>query len=172
MPGSGKSSAADILQKLHWKRITFGDLTREELDRRGLPYTQPNERVVREEFRQKHGPGAYAKLLLPTIEENLRAFSIVLDGLYSWAEYRELESQYPSLFVVHIFANREVRYERLHHRKIRPLSPKEAFERDIVEIETLQKGGPIAMANRVVLNNGSPEELAQQINTLIRELET
>ena len=171
MPGCGKSTVAEVLEERGWVRITFGDLTRDELDQRKLPYTQPNERMVREALRSLHGPAAYAKLLLPKITGQASGTPIVIDGLYSWAEYRLLIEKVPNMLVVLVYADRKVRYQRLQMRPIRPLTPVEAFDRDTVEIETLHKGGPIAMADRIIVNNATQVELIASIHALAEEVE-
>jgi len=168
MCGSGKSSVADALRRRGWQVIRFGEITMRELDSRGLPRNEANERAVREELREIHGSDAYAKLSLPKIKEALAAGPTAIDGLYSWAEYkflrRDLENQ---MHVVAVFATRSIRYERLARRPVRPLSPDEAELRDFAEIENLGKGGPIAMADYVIPNDGPEEELLLSVDRLL-----
>jgi dephospho-CoA kinase len=168
MCGSGKSSVADALRRRGWQIIRFGEITMHQLEKRGLPKNEANERVIREELRKTHGTDAYAKLSLPRIKEALAAGPTAVDGLYSWAEYkflkRNLENQ---MHVVAVFTTRPIRYERLACRPVRPLSPDEAELRDFAEIENLEKGGPIAMADYVVLNDGTEEELLLSIDRLL-----
>ena len=69
MCGSGKSVVCDMFVKKGWNRIYFGQVTMDELKARGLEKNEQNERSVREELRRNHGPAAFAKLLLPSIEK-------------------------------------------------------------------------------------------------------
>ena len=55
---------------------------------------------------------------------------------------------------------------RLSKRKIRPLTEEEARSRDISEIENLHKGGPIAMADFLVVNDGSEKEFLMKLEVL------
>jgi len=71
------------------------------------------------------------------------------------------------MHVVAVIASRYIRYERLAHRSVRRLSPEEAELRDFAEIEKLEKGGPIAVADYVILNDGSKEELLQSVDRLL-----
>src|SRR5512147_729587 len=88
MCGSGKSSLAAFLSARGWPVVRFGDVTMEELRRRGLPVNEANERAIREELRRQHGMAAFAKLSLPAIEAGLeRSGRVVIDGMYSWTEY-------------------------------------------------------------------------------------
>jgi len=72
--------------------------------------------------------------------------------------------------VLAVTAPRPLRYARLAARPERPLSPKEALSRDIAEIEILEKGGPIAMADYTILNTGSLESLEAAVDGLIPSL--
>jgi len=47
------------------------------------------------------------------------------------------------------------------------LTNDESLSRDISEIEKLDKGGPIAFADFTVMNDGSLEELNQQLNKFL-----
>jgi dephospho-CoA kinase len=170
MCGSGKSSVAAYLKRQGWPVVRFGDITIRELERRGLAVCEANERRVRQELRAEHGMDAYAKMLLPTIRDHLARGPVVLDGLYSWSEYKYLLGNLQErLLVVAVVAPRKLRYARLASRPERPLSPEEAFSRDLAEIETLEKGGPIAMADETILNTGSLEQLEQAVEVIIRE---
>lgn len=167
MPGSGKSVASDHLRSFGFAYLRFGQVTIDELERRGLPVNEVNERSVREELRAKHGMGAYAQLLLPKIQEMSSRQPLVLDGLYSWSEYQFLKSRVKDISVVAIISDKAIRYERLAHRSVRPLTKEEAESRDVAEIERLEKGGPIAIADFAVLNNGSTRELHRQIDRIL-----
>jgi len=168
MPGSGKSTVARYLQGQGWRVIHFGEITMRELKARGLPPNEPNERMVRERLREEHGMDAYARLLLPTIEDAVSISPTAIDGLYSWAEYKLLRQHLGSrMHVVATFTTRSKRYERLCHRPDRPLTPEESELRDVAEIENLEKGGPIAMADHVILNDASEEELLRAVDRLL-----
>ena len=53
---------------------------------------------------------------------------------------------------------------------MRPLTPEAAASRDRAEIENLNKGGPIVMADYTVLNETSMADLKQQVESIIRRL--
>jgi dephospho-CoA kinase len=173
MAGSGKSTAARHLEKKGWRVIRFGALTMQELEKRGLPINEANEKAVREELRATHGMDAYARLLLPNIKESLAACPTVIDGLYSWTEYKFLRSHFgEQMKLVAIYTTRSMRYARLSQRRIRPLSTEEAERRDYAEIENVEKGGPIAMADYTVINDGTEKELFQTVDKLLSTLYT
>jgi dephospho-CoA kinase len=168
MTGSGKSELAAILSGAGYRRIRFGDVTEDEVKRRGLPLNEANERQAREALRQDHGPAAYAKLNQPRIDAALKEGKVVIDGLYSWEEYLVLKDRYGEAFVVvAVFASPATRRQRLAGRAVRPLNVAETESRDHAEIENLNKGGPIAVADYTIVNESSPEALKQAAENLI-----
>ncbi len=171
MPGAGKSEAAAVFEKSDFSRIRFGNITDDEVRRRGLELNEQNEKIVREDLRKKHGMAAYAKLNIPKIDAALKNGNAVLDGLYSWEEYLLLKEKYEEqLKVVAVYSPPLLRYSRLAGRDVRPLTRKEAESRDRAEIEKLNKGGPIAMADCVIINEGTLDELQEQARKVIRWL--
>ena len=171
MAGSGKSSITTYLQGKNWQVIHFGEITINELKRRNLEINEINEKKIREEIREKHGMGAYAKISLPDIKKALLKGPVVIDGLYSWSEYKTIINEIKNpIIIVAIFTPRKLRYERLSKRDIRPLTYKEAEQRDIAEIEKIEKGGPIAIADYTIINDGKLEKLYLAIDNILKEI--
>ncbi len=173
MPGSGKSLCARHLEAKGYFQFRFGSIVVDEVSRRGQPLTPENERIVREEFRANEGMDAIARRALPILEQALqRQNCIVIDGLYSWREYKTLRAELDAeLIVVAVFSDRALRYARLTERVERPLTREEAEQRDYKEIENLEKGGPIAEADFTLLNNGTPDALLGALDGLIERLD-
>ena len=170
MCGAGKSVATEAFVSAGYTLVYFGGVTMDELKRLGLEKNEKNERMVREGLRRDLGPAAFAIKTLPKIEEGLKHGNVVLDGLYSWSEYKVLKERFPSLLIVAIVTDREKRYARLATREVRPLTAEEAKSRDFAEIENSEKGGPIAIADRYITNNGSAEELKEKVAELLSSL--
>jgi len=171
MPGSGKSDVARVFRDNGFAYVRFGDITDEEVKNRGLELNEENERQARESLRKKHGMDAYARLSLPRIDAALKTSNVVVDGLYSWEEYTFLKGHYGNDFiVVAVWAPPELRYARLGSRRVRPLTMEEAAGRDRAEIENLNKGGPIALADFTILNESSLADLKQQAERIIAKL--
>lgn len=171
MCGSGKSIASDYLEENGYKKVYFGGVTMEVLKEKGLEVTPENEKMIRENLRKEHGMGAYAKLLLPRILEYSKKSPTVLDGLYSWDEYKILKDELKNdITVIAVITKKELRYARLAKREVRPLTREEAEKRDIAEIENLAKGGPIAFADYYISNDGDIESYKEQLKNIIDEV--
>lgn len=171
MAGSGKSEVARILERNSFVTVRFGDITDEEVKRRGLELNEENERRIRQQLREEHGMEAYAKLNLPRIDAALKSSDVVVDGLYSWEEYTLLKSRYADgLHLVAVWASPKTRYGRLARRRVRPLTAEEATSRDVAEIENANKGGPIAMADFTIINESSLEDLKRQTERVLAGL--
>lgn len=172
MPGAGKSLCARHLEAKGYFQYRFGSIIVDEVARRGQALTPDNERIVREEFRANEGMDAIARRALPILKQALeRQNCIVIDGLYSWSEYKTLRSDLSGdMVVIAVVSERGLRYSRLAERLERPLTSAEAERRDYQEIENLEKGGPIALADFTLLNNGASDELLAALDGLIERL--
>lgn len=172
MPGAGKTVCARHLRQRGFFTLRFGAVVVDEVRRRGWAVNPANERIVREELRARHGMAAMALISLPKLQEALtRHRCIVIDGLYSFSEYSLLRDKLNApLTLLAIAAPRHLRYQRLASRAERPLSAREARERDIQEIEKLEKGGPIAMADYTLINDDTAANLLAQLDALLESL--
>ncbi len=171
MSGSGKTEVAKVFEQNGFRRIRFGDLTDKEIIKRGLELNEENERQIREQLRREHGMAAYAKLALPEIESALKQSNVVIDGLYSWEEYKLLKEHYgEEFFVVAVYSSPKTRQLRLSQRAIRPLTPEQLTSRDFAEIENINKAGPIVMADFTIINESSLEELKREAQRVINKL--
>ncbi|HLD56949.1 MAG TPA: AAA family ATPase [archaeon] len=180
MAGSGKSVLADKLVEAGFTFIRFGQITLDIVKERGLEPTEDNEKKAREEVRRKCGMGAYAILNMPKIKEALKKGNVVVDNLLSWSEYKILRQEYgDKLVVVAVYSPPELRYKRLTERKLlpsdksirnRPATFEDAKKRDYNEIENIEKGGPIVMADFTLQNIGTMKDFEKQIAKLINKV--
>lgn len=181
MAGAGKTTAADMLVEHGFQFVRFGQITLDLVKERGLEVSEENEKKIREEVRATHGMGAYATLNIPKFDALLEKGNVVADGLYSWSEYKILKERYGNrCTVLIIYSSPKTRYARLSGRdrpeddadaRFRRLSPEEARARDIAEIENIEKAGPTAMADYLINNEGSVEELQSNVKRFFSWLE-
>ena len=168
MCGAGKSVASDILENKGYKKVYFGGVTMEKLKEEGLEINPENERMMRERLRKELGMGAFAKILLPRIREYAKESNTVLDGLYSWDELKILKDEFgDNLTLIAVIADKNIRYERLSKREIRPFTKDEAIKRDLTEIENVAKAGPIAYADYYIDNNHDLESYKNRLNNIL-----
>ncbi len=167
MPGSGKSTCADFFKGKGLDEIYFGGIVIDTVKERGLKVNEKNERTVREELRQKEGMAVMAIRSLPKINTSLKKQSVVIDDMYSFDEYKLLRKTYGHrLMVIAVVAPLRVRQDRLVNRPERPLTPDEVCSRDFAQIENLDIGGSIAIADYYLLNDGTTLELTKKLNIL------
>lgn len=159
MPGSGKGTCTDYLtEKYGWPLIHFGNMVYEEVQRRGLDNIK-DETFVREDMRAKEGKDVLAKHVGRKADGFIGSGApvVVLDGLYSWTEYKYLKGKFgDDLITIATTAPRTLRYERILNRKDghrKYATTEQIMEREVAEIENLEKGGPIAFADYTIVND-------------------
>ena len=168
LAGSGKSSAVEYLTEKGFPKIYFGGVIYKAMDEAGIEKTWDNQQKFREEIRRREGKDFVIKRVIKNIHDLVNAGQnkIVLDGLYTWSEYKFLKHEFPGqVVVIAIVTPKYLRYQRMAKRIERPMQPHEVDQRDWSEIENLEKGGPIAIADYFIINDGSLEQLHQKIDT-------
>ena len=168
LAGSGKSSAVEYLTEKGFPKIYFGGVIYKAMDEAGIEKTWDNQQKFREEIRRREGKDFVIKRVIKNIHDLINAGQnkIVLDGLYTWSEYKFLKHEFPGqVVVIAIVTPKYLRHQRMAKRIERPMQPHEVDQRDWSEIENLEKGGPIAIADYFIINDGSLEQLHQKIDT-------
>ncbi len=172
MTGSGKSDSAQFFKEKGYEVLRFGSVVDDAVKEAGLPWTPENTALYRKKLREEFGMGAMAIKMLPKIKENIsKGKKIVLDGLYSWEEYEILSKEFSNLLILCIYASPKIRYQRLEVRPDRPFKPEEARKRDIDEIVSTNKGGPIALADYLIINDGTKEEFTEELKIFSEKLQ-
>ena len=169
LAGSGKSTAVEYFTTQGIPKIYFGGIMYSMMTEAGIDITWESQKQFREEMRAKESQDFILKRAIKDMHQLIDAGQkkIVLDGLYTWSEYKTLIHEFPScVTLVAIVAPKHLRYQRLQHRPERPMQPQEAKERDWAEIENMDKGGPIAIADHFIINDGSLEELHIKLDAL------
>lgn len=167
MCGSGKSIASDYLVSKGFNKVYFGGVTMDKLKEANLEVNPENEKMMREKLRNELGMGAFAIVLLPKIKECINNGNTVLDGVYSYDEVKILKENFSELKIIAIVCDKDIRYNRLSIRDVRPLTNEEASARDVAEVENIAKAPPIAMADYYILNNGNIEEYKTRLEEIL-----
>ena len=176
MSGSGKSVIVDYLTEKGYPKVYFGGMIYKEMERRGIERTEDgeSEKKFREEIREKEGKDWVVRQVIAETKDLISAGQkrIVLDGVYSWTEYKTLKHEFPKcLTFVAIVADKKLRYDRVSKRPIRAFDATAIRERDRSEIENLEKGGPIVAADYYILNNGTVDDIKNRLDEILKEIE-
>jgi dephospho-CoA kinase len=174
LAGAGKSASVDYVTEKGYPKVYFGGVVLDAMTAAGIELNEENEKQFREELRQKEGNDFVAKRIIKQIHDLIDSgqHRIIADGLYSWTEYKALKHEFPGEFtIVAIVTKKTLRHRRLLTRPVRPLTQTEADERDYAEIENLEKGGPIAIADHYIINDGDLEKLYDQIDKTLNEID-
>lgn len=176
MSGSGKSVVVDYLTEKGYPKVYFGGMVYKEMERRGIERTEDgeSEKKFREEIREKEGKDWVVRQVIAETKDLISAGQkrIVLDGVYSWTEYKTLKHEFPKcLTFVAIVADKKLRYDRVSKRPIRAFDATAIRERDRSEIENLEKGGPIVAADYYILNNGTIDDIKNRLDEILKEIE-
>jgi dephospho-CoA kinase len=169
MPGSGKTEAIEYLTAAyHFPKVWFGSITIDEVSKRGLPLNPANERLVREELREVNGEDYYANEMIKMIDGNEEGENILVESLYSWTEFQVLKRHFGErLHTIAIYASPTLRHHRLTTRPVRPLTKEEAEHRDASQIVRLEQGGPIAVADYMVANEGELSQMTDKLDEIM-----
>lgn len=175
MSGSGKSTAIDYLIEKKIPKIYFGGIIYKAMAEAGIERTEDgeSEKKFREEIREKEGKDFVVKRAIAEAKNLIAAGQkrIVLDGVYTWSEYKILRKEFPTeMTVVAIVVPKALRRKRLAERPDRPFNAQQAAERDRSEIENLEKGGPIAIADYYVDNSGTIKEFHEKFAAVCKEI--
>lgn len=170
--GSGKTEATQCFVERGFTRFGYNDAVYEEIARRGLERTEKDMRMVREELRKEFGLAIAATRKIPEISIAVKSGkNVVIESLYTWEEYKATKEAFGESFrVLAVYSPPEVRYARLEKRLDRPHPREEASSRDYAEIENLEKGGPIAMADWTIQNLGTKEKFLQEVDNVIDKI--
>ncbi|GAB6134599.1 dephospho-CoA kinase [Thermococcus prieurii] len=174
MPGSGKSRIVKEFEKRGFPSVSLGDIVREETVKRGLELTKENVAKVSIRLRQELGQNAVAKLAVEKVRALLEESPlVVIDGVRSLDEVGTFRGAFPGekIVIVAVHTPPKLRFERLKARGRHddPQSWEDFEERDWKELR-FGIGGVIAMADYMLINDGSKEEYEEKVETLIEDI--
>lgn len=170
LAGSGKSSAVDYLTEKGYPKIYFGGILYKAMEEAGIEITWESQQTFREEIREREGKDFIVKRAIKEVRGLIDAGQkhIILDGLYTWSEYKILKHEFPGeITVIAIVTPKHLRKQRMANRPERPMTSEEVDQRDWAEIENIEKGGPIAIADHFIHNEGSLEKLHAEIDKVL-----
>ena len=174
LAGSGKSVAVEHLTQQGFPKAYFGGVIYKAMNEAGIDITWESQKTFREEIRKKEGNDFVVKRIIKEVRDLIAAgqHRIVLDGLYTWSEYKILKHEFPGeMTVIAVVTPKHLRYQRMANRAERPMTAQEIDERDWAEIENLEKGGPIAIADYFVHNDKDVAWLYEQLDHVLHQVD-
>ncbi len=171
MPGAGKSSVVELIQEAGYDVVSMGDVIREETAKRGLDLNPKNVGKVMLELRALGGDNVVAEKCVPKIVTKEKP-KIIIDGLRSYNEAEVFQKHFTNFVLIAVHAPPRIRFARLSSRG-RSDDPKTwgiFHERDMRELG-VGIGKAIALAEYIIINDGSIDILNSRVKELLRRVE-
>ena len=173
LAGSGKSTATNYLKRKGYPSVYFGGVVMKALKDENLEITPANEKMMRTKLREDFGKDIIVNKIVEQIQNLIKSGQkrIIADGLYTWTEYKILKKHFPTeLKVIALVPPKNLRHKRISSRPERAMTLAEINDRDLNEIEVLEKGGPIAIADYFIVNKNSNLRTRIKIDKILKEI--
>jgi UPF0200 protein TON_1344 len=173
LAGSGKSTVTNYLKQKGYPSVYFGGVVMKALKDENLEITPANEKMMRTKLREDFGKDIIVNKIVEQIQNLIKSGQkrIIADGLYTWTEYKILKKHFPTeLKVIALVPPKNLRHKRISSRPERAMTLAEINDRDFNEIEILEKGGPIAIADYFIVNKNSNLRTRIKIDKILKEI--
>lgn len=169
LPGSGKALVSEIASEKGAIIISMGDIIREEAKKRGES-TKETAVNLRKEFGDDIVSELTIKKIKKLIDEDKNSF-ILIEGIRSPREVEMFKENFDDFFILSIFANDKLRFERLKIRNREDDSQDyEGFhKRDKTELG-FGIGEVISQSDRIIINESDIDSYAEKINEFFEEM--
>jgi dephospho-CoA kinase len=170
LPASGKGEFSRIAAGMGIPVVVMGDVIREVVRAAGLPETDQNMGSVANALRKEGGMAAIAERSLPIIEAQ-ESEVVLVDGIRGDAEVWLFREHFPEFILVGVDAPFATRLSRLSARMRNDdvNNAGELITRDAREI-SWGLGRALALADTLVINDGSMEEFDEKVRDLLDEI--
>ena len=169
LPGSGKSLVSEIAEEKGAIIVSMGDIVREEAKKRG-----ESSKETARNLRKEHGQYIIAELTIKKIK-NLESEGIknpiIVEGIRSHHEVEMFKENFKNFIILSIFANPNLRFERLQNRMREDDSKDyaEFVKRDQMELD-FGIGNVISLSDKIIINESDLESYTQKINAFLEEI--
>ncbi len=162
MPGAGKEEVIRAIIPLGYEVLRMGDVVREMAKERGIEPDRIGDFANAQ--RKEHGPYIWAERTAERIKDPEKT---LIDGVRSLEEV-EIFRKKGDVTIIAVHASPGTRYERLKRRGRGDESDsiEKMLQRDMREL-SWGLGNVIAMANIMIVNEGSLEELREKVKEVI-----
>lgn len=180
LPGSGKSTIAEMLREDGFDVIEFGDIWRELLKKAKVPLNDPKAtREFTRMLREKHGKDIYARYAVRKVRKSMK--HVVMMGVRSTYELSYLKKKIKEIKIIAISSPFEVRFKRLKVRA-KPEDPKNIKDfrwletrekRGFLKDKKEEKHGVLVLMNHAdyrIVNNGTKEDLRKHLEQVLAHI--
>jgi dephospho-CoA kinase len=188
MRGAGKDACARFLErKFGYLIIHLGKIVEEEMKRKKIPVTKDTFHAMSIELRKKEGPAVVIRKAvedwIPWVEGNVEralnssadfsGFKFAFNGVRSVEEIDYLREKFgKDLCVIGIYASPRTRFLR-GQKRMRPNIDVTDFEEfmnvDREQLEIFGVGNAMMIADFILLNEGTLEELLKSLEKVLRK---
>lgn len=169
LPGSGKGIVSDIATEKGAIIVSMGDIVREEAKKRG-----EGSKETAKNLRKEFGEYIISELTIEKIkklqDEGVEK-TIIVEGIRSLHEVDMFKENFDNFMILSIFANTNIRFERLKKRMREDDSQdfNEFKKRDMSELG-FGIGSVISLSDRLIINESNMESFIQDINDFFDEI--
>lgn len=170
LPGSGKSLVSDIAIEKGAIIVSMGDIIREEAKKRGET-TKETATNLRKEFGNDIVSELTIKKIKKLQEEDATSL-IMIEGIRSPHEVDMFKESFENFIILSIFANPQLRFERLKKRMREDDSQDyEGFQkRDLQELG-FGIGDVISLSDKLIINESDIESCQEKIRKFFSEID-
>ncbi len=173
MGGCGKGEVLKYLESKGLKSVVMRTVVENKMKEEGIEVNNKNLREYATKMREERGNDIVARLCVPIIKELAKREEIILvDGIRSYEEVELFKKEFGDDFIlIAIFAPLKLRFERLKKRgeKWDMKTIEELKWRDEKELNW-GTGKSIALADFMINNTGSLEDLHKKIDNLMKKI--
>lgn len=169
MPGSGKGMVSDMASERGAIIVSMGDIIREEAKKRGES-SKDTAVNLRKEFGQ-YIVSEKTIEKIKRINEEGNDKPIIVEGIRSHHEVEMFKENFDNFMILSVFANPQIRFERLAVRN------REDDSTDINEFRRRDEnelgfgiGNVIALSDRIIINESDLESYEEKINEFLEEI--
>jgi len=166
MPGAGKEELVSVALELGYQVRRMGDVVRAEATKNGIPPKDVGK--FAHEERQRHGYDIWARRIVPLVEEH----DTLIDGCRGMSEVKVFRDAFgESVKIMAVHSAPSTRMPRLINRgrADAPKDRQEFEERDQRELGW-GLGETIALADLMMVNEGSLEEFRREAEEVLRRV--
>lgn len=171
MSGSGKTTLAGYATEYGYRITTMGDVIRDLARERGLKPTPRNLASMAEGIRKEGGRAAVAEKCIEKLKRE-GSSKVAVDGIRSLDEVEAFRKAFGDILLLAVYSSPTTRFLRLKKRgRSDDAGDWEFFyQRDLRELG-FGVGSAIALADHMIINEGSLEDLNHAFKILMERLD-